>query len=85
MLFTFTVVMKTMDEENIYGKVPSELLHPLRETLPPLAQATFEIYERRVELPKFGRVVVSFKKFVHKHHKSCHTFWSIQRVVKAKD
>ena len=74
-----------MDEDNIYGKVPSELLHPLRETSPPLAEATLELYEHSVELPKFGRLVVTFKKLTHKHHKSSHTFWTIQRVVKAKD
>ena len=74
-----------MDEENIYSKVPDALIQPLRETLPPLAEATNELYERRIELPDFGRLVVTFKKFTHKHHKSTHTFWTIQRVVKAKD
>ena len=74
-----------MDDENIYGLVPSELLHPVRETLPPLDEATREPYERTIELPNFGRVVVTFKKLTHKHHKSSHTFWTVDRVVKAKD
>ena len=74
-----------MDDENIYGLVPSELLHPVRETLPPLDEATREPCERTIELPNFGRVVVTFKKLTHKHHKSSHTFWTVERVVKAKD
>ena len=74
-----------MDEANIYGKVPNELLHPLRATLPPLAEATSAPYERSVETPRFGRVIVTFKKFTHKHHKSTHSFWTVERVMKAKD
>ena len=38
-----------------------------------------------IYVPKFGRVVVTFKKLTHKLHKPSHTFWTIQRVVKAKD
>ena len=74
-----------MDEENIYSKVPEELIRPLRETLPPLTEATNAVYERSVEIPSFGRVVVTFKKFTHTHHKSTQSFWTVERVVKVKD
>lgn len=73
-----------MDEENIIAKVPGELLRPLRETLPPIEAATNEPYERAVDLPEFGRLIVTFKKFNHRHHKSGYSFWTVQRVVKEK-
>ena len=74
-----------MDEEDIYYKVPSELLHPLRATLPPIEEASSTAYERTVEIPIFKRVVVTFKRFDHRHHKSGHSFWVVVRVVRVKD
>ena len=73
-----------MDEDNIYSKVPEELIQPLRETLPPLTEATNAVYERSAEIAGFGRVVVTFKRFDHRHHKSGHSFWVVERVVRAK-
>lgn len=83
-LVIYTVQVRAMEEENIYCKVPSELLHPLRATLPPIEEASKTPYERTVEIPIFGRVVVTFKRFDHRHHKSGHSFWVVERVVRAK-
>ena len=74
-----------MDEENIIAKAPSELIHPLRQTLPPIDAASNEPCERTIDLPEFGRLIVTFKKFNHRHHKSGYSFWVVQRVFKAKD
>ena len=63
-----------MDDENIYSKVPHALIRPLYETLPPLAEATNALYVRSADIPTVGRVVVTFKKFTHKHHKSVTRF-----------
>ena len=85
MLDISSVKVSAMDEDNIYSKVPEELIQPLRETLPPLTEATNAVYERSAEIAGFGRVVVTFKKFTHTHHKSTQSFWTVERVVKVKD
>jgi hypothetical protein len=68
------------DSENILARVGGDYVSAALKALPSAETAKDEVMESVIEVPGFGKVRFTCKRFKHKHYKHSRAFW---RVVKA--
>ena len=70
---------------NILSRIRGEHISEASKTLPDCETAQHQFLEAEFDVPDFGKVLVLFKRFHHKHGKSTNWFWSAQAAVMAAD
>ncbi len=58
---------------------------PPFKALPDAETAKHDVQESTIEVPGFGKVRFTCKRFKHKHRKSYSVFWTATKAVKILD
>jgi hypothetical protein len=69
-------------EENILARVGGNYVSAALKVLPNAETAKDEVMESIIEVPGFGNVQFTCKRFKHTHRKSYSVFWTAIRAVK---
>lgn len=70
------------DSENILARVGGDYVSAALKALPSAETAKDEVMESVIEVPGFGKVRFTCKRFKHKHHKHQSVFWKTTKAVK---
>ena len=69
-------------EENILARVGGDYVSAALKDLPNAETAKDEVMESIIEVPRFGKVRFTCKRFKHKHGKFYSVFWTATKAVK---
>jgi hypothetical protein len=69
-------------EENILRRIGGDYISAALKALPNAETAKDEVMESVIEVPDFGKVRFTCKRFKHKYRKSYSVFWTATKAVR---
>jgi hypothetical protein len=69
-------------QENILARVGGDYVSAALKALPEAETAKDEVMKSIIEVPRFGKVRFTWKRFKHKHRKSYSVFWTATKAAK---
>jgi hypothetical protein len=73
--------MDRLKDKNILALVPGEYIAVAARSLPDAATSADETQQTTIVVPRVGKVLVTFKRFVHKRGKTTRWFWTAENAV----